>query len=194
MKKFSVTLDFKPITVEVESNTADHKALLKLAEQEVLKLLAVKFPSLSYSVTEGEAITNPQLGMFVKVKSDKRDENGIITKINSKTINVTLSGGRNLQCSKGLLSKSNNTKFEEIFMPRHELLRSGWYEGNTGYLVVKNEIVPVICCSAGKTNYKFYIVNNEGGKYYTLSQPQTKFVFDSLEDAQKMVKSKITER
>jgi len=192
MKKFSVTLEFKPITVEVESNTADHNALLELAKQEVLKLLSVKFPSLSYAVTEGEAVMNPQPGMFVKVKSDKRDENGIITKINPKSINVTMSGGRNLQCSKGLLSKTNDAKFEDIFSPRHEIMRASWYEGNTGYMVNKKEIIPVICCSAGKTNYKFFIVNNKGGEYYTLSLSQTRVVFDNLEDAQKMVKSKIT--
>jgi hypothetical protein len=192
MKKFSVTLEFRPITVEVESSTGDHNALLELAKQEVLKQLSVKFPSLSYSITEGEAILNPRQGMFVKVKSEKRDENGIITKINPKSINVSLSGGRNIQCSKGLLSRANNAKFEDIFMPRHELLRNAWYEGNTGYMVNKKEIIPVICCSAGKTNYKFFIVNNKGGEYYTLSQSQTKVIFDSLEDAQKMVKSKVT--
>jgi len=189
MKKFSVTLDLNPITVEVESNSGNRDELVELAKAELLKQLVVKFPKLSFSISEGEQLKNPHPGMLVRIKdkSGGLNEAGIITAVNTKSINLTLKGGRNLRVSIGLLSKDDSIKFEDVFTARDDFMLDIWDEGDTGYMVNKNEITPVVCCKSGKVNCKFFIVNS-GGRFYAMTQSQTKCIYNSLEDAQKKLK------
>jgi len=187
MKKFSVTLDLNPVTVQVESDSADHDKLIELAKVELLKQLAVKFPKLSFSVSEGELLENPHPGMLVRIKDKSFNEVGIITAVNTKSINLTLKGGRSIRASIGLLSKDYSIKFEDVFTARDEFMQDSWDEGDMGYMVNKNEITPVICCKSGKVNCKFFIVNS-GGRFYTLTQSQTKCIYNSFEEAQKKLK------
>lgn len=178
MKK-AITITLSPISVVVEGNT--DKELIENAKTEIIKQMELKFPHFSYAVDSADALTlqNVFEGAIVETKEGAY---GIITGVNKKTINVTLTGGRGVQGAPQAF-KSSDISFEKARSKRrmHSLTNSEdgikseflmeWSEGETGYLKAKDGVKEVVIGKkAGKKRY-VYIVNGKGARF-TLTDAQ----------------------
>ncbi|WP_182102450.1 hypothetical protein [Niallia taxi] len=174
-----VTLTLNPVTVEVKvkKNSSDHE-IIEAAKKEVLKSLAVKFPGVTYTIGEENAITasNAQPGIIVETNDG---EKGIITGVNAKTIDVTLTGHRGLRGPHGAFKKSS-APFEEARSKRQkwQIESNEWLEGDSGYLDVQGNLVPVVVGKSKGKKYKLYTINSEKGAHYTVEENQLRFLKD----------------
>lgn len=189
MKK-AITITLDPITVVIEGKT--DKELLENAKIEMIKQIQIQFPHFSYSVDSADALTfeNSHEGSIVETKEGAF---GIITGVNKKSINVTLTGGRSMQGAPQYY-KLSDVSFEKARSKRmmHSLTNTGdgkvseffmeWSEGETGYLKVKDGIKEVVIGKKAGSKYSVYIVNGKGAKY-TLTEAQLKsFLRDELSE------------
>ncbi|PLS19460.1 hypothetical protein CVD28_03320 [Bacillus sp. M6-12] len=163
----AVTLILDPVTIIVEGKT--DKELLENAKKAYIEQLEKQFPHFSYSVNEADVLTfdTVKVGMVVENKSG---EKGIVTSLNKKTINVTLTGHRAVQGAPQAFKKSSAT-FDESRSKRHEFMKPDWTEGDTGYLETKERIVEVVVGKKAGAKFKVYEVNGSGG-HYTLDSKQ----------------------
>ena len=179
----SVTFNLDPITVTVVGDVKNNKEFLKLAEKEVIKKLQVKFTRYSYAVIEGNALSSEdaKIGNIVTVEG----KTAIITGVNRKTINAVLNGGKLIRGSIGVFAPAININPENLDWKQDtkSLKWLGWTEGKVGYLVVDNEIKPVVVAGKKtKDKYKLYLINGHG-RHYTVTEAQLKSLFADRQDA-----------
>ena len=177
----TVTFTLQPVSVNATGATQEE--LLENAKKELIKQLEGKFPSYSYSVNDTDSLTfdTVKIGLIVETKDGDK---GIVTALNKKTINVTLTGGRNVQGAPQAFKKSDAT-FEEARSKRESSIGEDFYEGHSGYLKTNDGIKEVVLGKSSGAKYKLYPVNGEGG-FYTLNIAQIKsFLKDTKEESEK---------
>lgn len=177
----TVTISLKEISVVVDGE--NDKELLANAKKAVVEQINTKFPSCTYSIS-GVGALSFETAYPGTIVSDNNGDLGIVTGVNQKTINVTLTGGRGVYGAPNLFSvseatfeearsKRRNFNIENVTTGESSSLNCGWYEGDTGYLKVKdNERQVVVGKKAGK-KYKLYLINEKGASY-TVTEEQLK--------------------
>lgn len=192
IKTVSLTLAPMQVKVKVKKGMTDLE-VVELAKREVFKQMKEKFPRVTYSIADGVTISleEAKIGQIIKHEGNL----GVITNVkanNKFPINITLEKGVKLKVTPLAIEKvEDESALEKIMKPRPEWQRKDnyWDEGNCGYLVVKDQIVPVVCGGGTRTKYRFYIVSTQAeSRYYELTQTQLRFLFDNKEEAENSLK------
>ncbi|WCK57516.1 hypothetical protein PP175_25965 (plasmid) [Aneurinibacillus sp. Ricciae_BoGa-3] len=162
----SVTITLSPMTFVVKGKT--NEELVENAKQAMLEQLQKQFPSIAVSINDANVLTDEQAtpGTIVATKEGI----GIITALNEKTINVTLTAHRMVQGAPQAFKLSTAT-FEEARSKRADWMKPNWSEGDTAYLKNKGNIEEVVVGKKSGSKFKVYIING-GGVHYTLTEQQ----------------------
>lgn len=154
----SVTLNFAPVTIKVSGET--NAELLENAKKAFVdQLSADTMPHInSYSVGAADALSfeTATIGKIVESKDKKL---GIISQVNKKTIYVTYTNGATVSAPPTFFEPSKAT-FEEARSRRgpSEKEMNFWSAGYSGYIKVKDEILPVIVGKLAKSKVKLHVV------------------------------------
>lgn len=185
-RKVSVVIDLSEVAVVFDTEESESNKILQLAKQEFVSKLQNlldenKFPSLSYSIHEGEVLTLQDIkaGMLVYIKDE--DLYGIVTKKNKKTVNVY--GYSNAGCLPILFSAypenlervpssfdttSIVSKWEEIDG------KPFWEDGSLGFVRISGEVKQAVVVK-NKDKFKLIIVG--GGTTKPLTEQAINIVF-----------------
>lgn len=190
----TVSLTLAPVQVKVKAKKGmSDLEVVELAKKVALKQMKESFPRVTYSIADGVTISleEAKIGQIIKHEGNY----GVITDVKVKNkfpINITLKNGVKLKVTPLAIEKAEDeSALEKVMKPRPEWQKKDnyWDEGNCGYLVVKDNVVPVVCGGGTKTKYRFYIVSHQAeSRYYELTQQQLRFVFDTKEEAEKSIK------
>lgn len=203
-KKMNISIEMKPVTVEIEVDEKATKAeIIKAAEVAFLSAVTTKFPSASYHImgeVDATSITFDNVFVGQAVQTVQNGLYGIITKINKKTVSATLAqkNGFNSQVNghTAAFRKVDDTVNLAEVLPKRSATYKGmgvWGEGEVGYFVdsKNNKVIFVAIAkvtSAG--NHQIYEVNVQSDKFWKLNNEQMKrFVFDTIEEAEAELKN-----
>ena len=157
-KLHSVTLNFAPVTIKVSGET--NAELLENAKKAFVdQLSADTMPHINtYSVGAADALSfeTATVGKIIESKDKKL---GIISQVNKKTIYVTYTNGATVSAPPTFFEPSKAT-FEEARSRRgpSEKEMNFWSAGYSGYIKVKDEILPVLVGKLAKGKVKLHIV------------------------------------
>lgn len=191
-EQIAIELTLAPIIVTVDAG-AD-KEVIERAKKAALEEIAKNFPRVQYRKVEIGALTQETVkcGMLVEEVGNPKNK-GIVTAINQKTINVTLTGRRSVQ-GNATLFRLTNAPFEEVasFYKKFEMTQTTpdgepiqtnnidyFSEGSAGYLHNKGEITPVVIGKSKGSKYNLFVIGG-AGRYFTLTEQQMKMFFKSV--------------
>lgn len=186
----TVTFRFEEaVSVKVKGEKGlSENQILSIAKKQVIDRLKRKFPSFSYNITEGESIDLEKAYPGLPVRSKDSGELGIITSIkasNKLQVNFTLTSGESLRGLPAALGPVHKGTKLDKFVRKREHWRQGLTEGDTGYLVAKDEIIPIVFSKPTKTfSIAFPISHDPDGSYFKLSQHHLTFVFSTRKEAE----------
>jgi len=169
-KTITIQLDSMSFVVDGTSN----EELLENAKREMMKQLSIKFPHFSYEISDADVLSleNAHPGVIVK---DSKGKLGIITSVNPKNkrpINVTFKGSISVagtpQCF-----KLDNSTFDKARSVRPDYQTDDWYEGDSGYLKNKTDLIEVVVGKKVRGKYLVFMINN-AGKGFQLTDQQLK--------------------
>jgi len=176
--KKAVTLDLSPITLFVTGK--NDKELLENAKIAFIEEISKKFPSLSYSINDANALTMQTIRVGQIVECDKGI--GIVISKAQKRVRVTLTGQRTLSGTPELFTPSS-ASFEEARSKRPSFNKDEWFEGSSGYIKVANKIESVVVGKRGNLKTKLYIVGTD--EYINVTESQLKrFLKDEKSEVQ----------
>lgn len=166
----TVTLNLAPVTIKVSGNTREEllvnakKALVaQLSAESMLRIT-------SYTVGAADALDFETVftGQIVESSDGKL---GIVSQVNKKTIYVTYTTGATVQ-GPPTLFKASEATFEEARKQRTagEKEINFWSTGFSGYIKVKDEILPVLVGKITKAKVKLHIVGTT--KYLSVTEAQ----------------------
>lgn len=177
----SVTLTFAPVTIKVSGETSAE--LLENAKKAFVdQLSADTIPHVdSYSVGAADALSfeTASIGKIVESKDKKL---GIISQVNKKTIYITYRNGATVSAPPTFFEASEAT-FEEARSRRSpsEKEMNFWSAGYSGYIKVKDEILPVIVGKLARGKVKLHLVGTT--KYLPATEAQMeKLLKDEISD------------
>ena len=186
-KDLNVTIDLSAITVSIHANPDNKDEVIEKAKEVFLSEVQRKFPQFHLTVSETDVLSMETVttGLVVTaVLKNGEKEPGIITAVNKKTIDVVLENGSILNGPATAFEVNSIQNLDEVVWGRPEQVKEAnmWYEGNTGYLVTSEDIVPVVLGKSRSPKYRAYVINGEG-RYITLNEDQLRFLSDTKEEA-----------
>lgn len=208
LENLKVRVELDAVTVSILANPNDQEELQKAIKEAFIKQISEKFPFYRYGINTADALTQEDVFVGRIIKDKEKERFGIITGINAKTINVGYPGAI---VSQGVpecwvtteIKEKDFDRIIELFKRPSFLLTEVdakdetkikdttslniWQEGCTGYIIVKNEVIPVVMGKSSGKKYKFYPINKKGG-FYELSEMQLQLVNDTREQAEKKLK------
>ncbi|MGE6755986.1 hypothetical protein ACQKFO_21530 [Rossellomorea sp. NPDC071047] len=184
----TVVMDLDRIQVEVKTTKGmTQEEILELAKKEVINKLSEAFPRFSYSITEGRTMSLEEAKPGRIVKSKLSGELAIIFAVKPSTkfpvyVKSSRESYRALPTAFELVTDPKVIN-DVMFGKQFDFM---WHEGDTGYFLNKNTVIPVVVgtTTRGKTKVIALDVNSEGA-YYSLSESSMNRIYESKEDAQK---------
>lgn len=169
MTEVNVKISLDDIMVKVtKTEGMTDMEILELAKKEAIKQLENKFPRLSYSITDKEQLTFDDINLGKVVTVDGRY--GVVTKINSKTINVATISGTS-QGHPTCYKDAGDVPLSKVLWARPQWKKDmGWTEGDVGYTAATGEVLPVVVTKKGKK--MLLIVIGEKGSGITIEESQ----------------------
>lgn len=175
--------------IEVEIENAEEltkEELFKAIEESVIAKIKERLPAYVYSIHDADVLTfsNVKPGIVI----DAGDNGyGIVTKVNKKTINVSTKDGAFQGPPTAFGKVDDEVKIEDIMWERGigYKQRGDWNEGNTGYLVVKDDIHKVVLVYSRNDKYNALVINGNGASFGPVTEQQLdRLMYDTLEEAQ----------
>jgi hypothetical protein len=172
----AVTLDLSPLTLIVQGK--DKKELLENAKKAFIEQLAKKFPAITYSINDADALTIDiiQIGQIVECEKGK----GIVKGKTKNRVSVTLSNSHSFSADPGYFKRCSAT-FEEVRSRRPDFMKDIWFEGQSAYLKTRDKIVEVIVGKMNK-NVKLYVVGGNGVHYSVPEEQLNRLLKDELHE------------
>lgn len=157
MVKLSVDLKLE---VFIEK-TDDKQLMMERARKATIASFKEKYPKAHYTLAAIKPIDLESAKGGMVIEAD--GELGIITKKNPKTIRVVLSGNRIVSGAPSAFKTSNN-HFKEAWVARQvvEGMEDVFHEGNCGYLLTTNGLVPVVIGYETKGRFILWSLEDPG--------------------------------
>ncbi|MEI2357874.1 hypothetical protein [Mesobacillus zeae] len=170
-----MTLTLAPTTLIVNGNT-DEELFENAKKAFVEQLEKSEFPHITYSINDEDvlSIDTALPGLIVETKSGDK---GIITAVNKKNINVTLTGHKNVSGPPQAFKKSFAT-FEEARSKRAEIMKPDWFEGDTGYIKAADAIHKIIVGKKSGQKRKVHIVDGLNQLFILTEQQMASYLKD----------------
>lgn len=182
-KTVDVTIDLQPMTVTIETDAPNEEDLLKKTKVALIEKIEEQFDMLSKTVVDRDALSMETVtaGQLVSVTTqDKGKEYGFITAVNKKTVDVAMSDGTILNAPAHFFQRVDVEDVTPFVWGRPLAARQAdtWYEGNAAYLKTDEGTFPVVFGKTRSNKFRVYVING-GGRYFTLTPEQLKFVTET---------------
>ncbi|WP_028393979.1 cupredoxin domain-containing protein [Bacillus cihuensis] len=163
----SVTLTLAPATFVVNGNS--NEELLENAKKALTEQLTNSiFPHITYAINDADVLTHESAFPGMIVETNNGDK-GIITAVNRKNLNVTLTKHRSVSGPPQAFKKSSAT-FSDARSLRHEIMKPDWFEGDTGYIKTREGIREFVVGKKSGKKTKIHIIGLN--KFVSLTEEQ----------------------
>lgn len=190
----SVILTFDPVTINLSvTKGLSDVEVVELAKKEFQKKVKENVPKHRASIISGTALSAEEIKAGRPILTEK-GEKAIITAYkpgNKFPIQVVVQGHKLLQGTLAAFQKADPSTSIDDYIEGRRFPGEDWYEGDTGYFVNGQEIIPVVFGKGTKTtNHAIVIGHDAEGKYYQLKAASLSRVFPTRKEAEDSLKAK----
>lgn len=169
LKKVTLELAQIEVTVDVKGTATDNE-ILATAKLEAIEKLKKQFPSIRYSIAEGDTLSLEDLycgqiiqtidgrpGIVYEIKPSRKQP---VTIVFSNGMSI-LTVANNLKACNKSFEEVRNAKFDNKMIQQFEHDAESLYKGITAYFKNGEKYIPVIISKITSANYILDIINEK---------------------------------